>query len=52
MLSMGLKKKKKIGMILVNKMVQKLKLSKNDFDKTCAPKLLLFIEKKIRKIDS
>ena len=32
-------------MVLENKMVQKLKLSKNNFNKTCAPKLLFFIEK-------
>ena len=41
-------------MVLENKRVQKLKLSKNDFDKTCASKLLFFIEKKNQKdlIDS
>ena len=41
----------KLGMVLENRMVQKLKLSKNDFDKTCAPKLLLFIEKKSERFD-
>ena len=39
-------------MVLENEMVQKLKLSKDHFNKTYAPKLLLFIQKEIRKIDS
>ena len=33
-----------------NTVVQKLKLTKNNFNKKRAPKLLLFIEKKFRKI--
>ena len=37
----------KLGIILVhNKVVQKLKLSKNYFCKKCAPKELLFNERK------
>ena len=32
-----------------NTVVQKLKLSKNNFNKKRAPKLVLFIEKKIQK---
>ena len=38
--------RQKMGIILENKVVQKLKLSKNDCNKTWAPKLLFFIEKK------
>ena len=37
-------------MILENKVVQQLKLSKKYLNKKCAPKLLLLIEKKIRNI--
>jgi hypothetical protein len=33
-----------------NKVVQKLKLSKNSFNKKCPPKLVFFIEVKNRKI--
>ena len=36
-------------MILENKVYQKLKLSKHNFNKKCAPKLLFLIEKKIQK---
>ena len=36
----------KTGHDFSNKVVQKLKLSKNSFNKKCAPKLVLFIEKK------
>ena len=34
-----------MGIILENKMVQKLKLSKSVCSKKCAPKLILFNEK-------
>ena len=40
----------KIGPDFSNKKVLKLKLPKNNFNKKCAPKLLFFNEKKIRKI--
>ena len=36
----------KIGHDLSNKVVKQLKLSKNDFNKKCATKQVLFIEKK------
>ena len=36
-------------MILENKVLQKLKLSKNYFNKKYAPKLVLLIENKIQK---
>ena len=39
----------KIGHDFSNKEVQKWKLSKNSFNKKCAPKLVFFIEKKIQK---
>jgi hypothetical protein len=35
----------KIGHDLSNKVVKQLKLSKNDFNKKCATKQVLFIEK-------
>ena len=39
------------GIILENKLMQKMMLSKNVNIKTCAPKcILIFTEKKIRKI--
>ena len=37
-------------MILVNKVLLKLKFSKNVNNKKCAPKLIFFNEKKLRKI--
>ena len=40
----------KIGPDFSNKVVLELKLPKNHFSKKCAPKLLLFYAKKIRKI--
>jgi hypothetical protein len=40
----------KIGHDSSNKVVQKLKIDKKNFNKKCAPKQLLFIEKKIRMI--
>ena len=40
----------KIGHGFSNKVVQKLKLSINYFLQKCTPKLLFFIEKKIRQI--
>ena len=39
----------KIGPDFIHKKVLKLKLSKNHFNKKCAPKLLFFKEKKLRK---
>ena len=39
----------KISMILVNKVLQKLKFSKNVNNKKHAPKLIFFNEKKIEK---
>ena len=42
--------RQKLGTILENKLVQKLKFSKNDNNKKHAPKLIFFNEKKIRKI--
>ena len=39
----------KSGMTLENKVSQKLKLSKNDSNKTCAHKILFLIEKKSHK---
>ena len=36
-------------MILVNKVLEKLKFSKNVNNKKCAPKLIFFNEKKIEK---
>ena len=41
----------KLGMILVNKVVQKLKLEKKNFYKKCAPKQLFFIEKKSERFE-
>ena len=38
--------RQKLGMILENKMVQKLKFPKNVNNKRCAPKIKLFNEKK------
>ena len=35
----------KLGVILENKVFQNLKLSKNNFNKKCAPKFLFFNEK-------
>ena len=40
----------KLGTILENKVVQKLKFSKNDNNKKPSSKLIFFNEKKIRKI--
>ena len=40
----------KLGTILENKLVQKLKFSKNDNNKKPSSKLIVFNEKKIRKI--
>ena len=40
----------KLGMILENKVVQKLKFPKNVINKRCAPKIKFFNEKKNRKI--
>ena len=40
----------KLGIILENKMIQKLMLSINVINKKCAPKLVFFNEKKLRKI--
>ena len=42
--------RQKLGTILENKVVQKLKFSKNDNNKNPSSKLTFFIEKKIRKI--
>ena len=42
--------RQKLGTILENKMVQKLKFSKNDNNKKPSSKLIFFNEKKIRKI--
>ena len=40
----------KLGIILVSKVIEKLMLSKNVTNKICAPKLIFFNEKKMRKI--
>ena len=40
----------KIGHDFSNKVVQKLKLSKNNFNKKCAPKQVLFIEKNLNDL--
>ena len=40
----------KIGHHCINKVIYKLMLSKNIDNKKCAPKLIFFNEKKIRKI--
>ena len=37
----------KLGTILENKVFQRLKLSKHDFNKKCASKSIVLIEKKI-----
>ena len=42
----------KLGMILENKMVQKLKLEKKVFKKKWSPKLIFINEKKIKIIPS
>ena len=42
--------RQKLDTILENKMVQKLKFSKNDNNKKPSSKLIFFDEKKIRKI--
>ena len=42
--------RQKLGTILENKVVQKLKFSKNDNNKKPSSKLIFFNEKKIRKI--
>ena len=39
----------KLGIILENKVIYKLMLSKNVNNKKCAPKLIFFNEKKIEK---
>ena len=39
----------KLGSFLENKVLQKLKFSKNVKNKKCAPKLIFFNEKKIEK---
>jgi hypothetical protein len=39
-----------LGVILENKVVKKLKFSKNVDNKKCAPEIIIFDEKKIRKI--
>jgi len=41
--------RQKLGTILENKVVQKLKFSKNDIHKNPASKLIFFNEKKIQK---
>ena len=41
--------RQKLGMILENKVVQKLKLEKKVFYKKWSPKLIFFEEKKIQK---
>jgi hypothetical protein len=41
----------KIGHDFSNKVVQKLKLSRNSFNKRCAPKLVFFIEKKSERLE-
>ena len=40
----------KLGVILENKVIKKLWLSKNVNNKKCAPKLILFNEKKNEKV--
>ena len=35
---------------MINKILEKLILSKNDNNKKCAPKMIFFNEKKLRKI--
>ena len=40
----------KLGIILENKVVQKVKLENNDFTKKWSPKLIFLNEKKIEKI--
>jgi hypothetical protein len=42
--------RQKLGIILENKVVQKLKFSKNDNNKKPSSKLIFFYEKTIRKI--
>ena len=42
--------RQQLGFILENKVVQKLKFSKNDNNKKPSSKLIFFNEKKIRKI--
>ena len=42
--------RQKLGTFLENKVVQKLKFSKNDSNKKPSPKLTFFKEKKFRKI--
>ena len=41
--------RQKLGTILENKVVQKLKFSRNDINKKPSSKLILFNEKKIQK---
>ena len=40
----------KLGIILVSKVIKEMMLSKNVNNKKCAPKLIFFNEKKMRKI--
>ena len=42
--------RQKLGSFLENKVLQKLKFSKNVNNEKCAPKMILFNEKKIRMI--
>ena len=40
---------RKLSIILENKVSQKLKLSKNTFSKKCAPRLIIFLDLKMKK---